>query len=114
MAKGMCKITHGWGTQNSACVELASETHVEVPRSEYEAKGYHPPPHCRNARLSRGKGWARGKDEPACLMSFGRTPKTNGSSRCDMPRRRNSAGSCDTDGQFGRALWTAKTMVVAE
>jgi hypothetical protein len=42
MTKGLFRIVKGWVGQDSAWVEYGNSGRAELPRSEYEAKGYRP------------------------------------------------------------------------
>jgi hypothetical protein len=43
MTRGIHRITNGWINQDSAVIEYEGGDRAEIPRSEYEAKGYQPP-----------------------------------------------------------------------
>ncbi len=43
MAVGICKTKGGWGNQDSAKVRYDDGTILEVPKDQYEDKGYEPP-----------------------------------------------------------------------
>lgn len=43
MAKGIYKITGGWGSQDSALVEYSDGTKMEVPEDKYRSQGHNPP-----------------------------------------------------------------------
>ncbi|MCI0557852.1 MAG: hypothetical protein MN733_05105 [Nitrososphaera sp.] len=51
MAKGICKITGGWATQDSVWVEYSDGKRLEVSEEKYRDAGYEPPieklPECK-------------------------------------------------------------------
>ncbi|MGY4155587.1 hypothetical protein ACVINW_001429 [Bradyrhizobium sp. USDA 4461] len=51
MAHGICKITNGWGNQDSAWVRYGDGTKLEVPEDKYREAGHTPPfeqlPECK-------------------------------------------------------------------
>ncbi|UVK49908.1 hypothetical protein DBIPINDM_008031 (plasmid) [Mesorhizobium sp. AR02] len=42
MVAGVCKIKDGWATQDSVWIRYGDGKELEIPASEYEAKGYQP------------------------------------------------------------------------
>ncbi len=51
MDLGICKITGGWGHQDSAWVRYSDNSKLEIPRDQYRYAGYEPPfdslPECK-------------------------------------------------------------------
>ena len=43
MAKGIRRIKGGWGDQDSVLVKYPDGTEMEIPASQYQAQGHHPP-----------------------------------------------------------------------
>ncbi len=43
MPRGLFRETGGWGDEDSARVQYPDGTEMDVPKSQYESKGYEPP-----------------------------------------------------------------------